>query len=526
MKKNRLINLFCIFIFANLIVWIFLVPLWHFPDEQAHFGQVAHIAETGRDVGDDSDKNITREIYSSEVFLGTLRDNLGNNKFTFHPEYKIPYSQSLEGIYEASIGAVAKNGDRKEFVIDEASKYPPLYYIPAAIIYNLFYNSDLFVRVYIARFWSLFLFSLNIYFVYLIAKLLFEKNKLIQLTLTLLVAFQPMMVFANSGVNSDALGNLLFTVFLYYCSRIIVRGLKPISIILLGLTVILCIYSKPQFILSLPLALLLIVFIVFRDTKGKYKIPSLFTLIVLSVIALFSVNFFRIGPISLFHQFLSRLDFYSLIKFTREYTISHTYREVLPWYFGIYDWLGVTYPRIIHRMINWTILLSIIGLVKYVFLAFRDRKLRNRNFQAGIFLVFVSAVYFIAICFYDWFSWYTQGYQLGVQGRYFFPVIIVHMLLLLIGWREIFPLRFKTSALKLLGVMMVILNVYALFTISKTYYDISTFDKFIIQVSQYKPWFVKSWGFIIVGAFFSSTLMAFLIEYIKYPNDQKKADNK
>ncbi len=34
--------------FANALVWIILVPIWQYPDEQAHFSQVQNIAEIGK----------------------------------------------------------------------------------------------------------------------------------------------------------------------------------------------------------------------------------------------------------------------------------------------------------------------------------------------------------------------------------------------------------------------------------------------------------------------------------------------
>jgi hypothetical protein len=510
------------------ILWIFVVPIWHFPDEQAHFGQVAYLTEEYKNSNKIEKYDLTYEIYMSEVFLGTVRDNSGNNKFTFHPKYKIPYSDNFEGLFEASIAAIVKSPNRGELVIKESSQYPPLYYIPATLVYKLFYNSDLFVRVYAVRFWSLALFALNIYFVYLLAKLLFGKNILLRLILTTMVAFQPMMIFANIGVNSDSLGNLFFTIFLFLSIKLIINGCSLNNLVLIFILTCLSIYTKPQFIIIIPLLSINLLFVALRDFKSKNsKFKLIFSSIILTLIILFLLYFAKIGPATIIFRFFQRLNIISLFKFTWEYSLSHTYSEVLPWYWGIYDWLGVTYPRLIHRLINWTILLSIIGLVKYIFLVVRNKKLKSRNVQAGVFLVFISAVYFIAICFYDWLSWYTQGYQLGVQGRYFFPVISVHMLLILIGWRELFPdiKGIREKGIKILGIMMIALNFYALYTVAKTYYNLWPVEVFIKQVSQYKPWFVKGWGFIFVSAFFLSSLIVFLIEYIKYSHDKKKSNH-
>ena len=93
---QRLLFLIIFAVFLKNIIWVSLVPLWHFPDEQAHFAQVAYIAEEGlAPVGEKP--NLTREIFISEVLLGTNRDKTGNNKFTFHPHIKYLFRKILPG---------------------------------------------------------------------------------------------------------------------------------------------------------------------------------------------------------------------------------------------------------------------------------------------------------------------------------------------------------------------------------------------------------------------------------------------
>ena len=83
---------------ANTLSWIILVPVWQYPDEQAHFAQVQDIAELGHVPKKGNDTSY--EIAFSEKILGTERDSLGNNLFTYHPDYKIPYSDNFFGPHE------------------------------------------------------------------------------------------------------------------------------------------------------------------------------------------------------------------------------------------------------------------------------------------------------------------------------------------------------------------------------------------------------------------------------------------
>src|SRR3989344_1929977 len=100
--NKKLFILLLVFLFFKQLIWESLVPLWHFPDEQAHFAQVAYLGEMGPQPGK-TPFDLTEEIRISENLLGTERDNSGNNRFTFHPEYKIEYAPVLYGIYEEKI---------------------------------------------------------------------------------------------------------------------------------------------------------------------------------------------------------------------------------------------------------------------------------------------------------------------------------------------------------------------------------------------------------------------------------------
>ena len=82
---------------SNSLLWSLLVPLWHFPDEQAHFAHVAFIAEGGDLARHGRYPDMNEEIYRSLEILGTKRNDQGNNLFTFHPEYRLPYSPTLIG---------------------------------------------------------------------------------------------------------------------------------------------------------------------------------------------------------------------------------------------------------------------------------------------------------------------------------------------------------------------------------------------------------------------------------------------
>src|SRR3989338_3624757 len=156
-------NFFIFFsIFLSALIWLIFIPIWHTPDEQSHFAQVSYLANHDFNNPGGGINDTTEEIAISERLLGIERDKVGNNRFTFHPDYKIEYTDTLFGKHEKYISSLAYTESAAKLVKSEATYYPKLYYVPAAIIYQVLSNTDLFVRVYAIRMYSLFIFVLNI----------------------------------------------------------------------------------------------------------------------------------------------------------------------------------------------------------------------------------------------------------------------------------------------------------------------------------------------------------------------------
>ena len=523
MNKKILIFLFSA-VFLKQILWVALVPLWHFPDEQAHFAQAAFLAEKGsQPIQDDYD--LTEEIRISENLLGTERDKSGNNRFTFHPEYRLDYSNTFTGHHEQEIQNLSGIKNLRSMSKHEASRYPPLYYFFVALPYKIFYFNDLFIRVFTARAVQSVFFLGTVYFAWSIARMIFAQNYLLINSLTLLVAFHPMLSFVSAGINSDSLGTFLFSLFLFSSLKIIKNKLTIKKIVEIILVSLLAIYAKPQFFITIPLIFLIILYKFFLDsqfTQNKLKLAVIFTLF-LSLLIIFLmqtgspiVHLLRNTILS-----VSSFDYFLNLK---TYALPHLYREVLPWYWGVFDWLGVTYPRIVHRTVNWLLLASVVGFVAYLIRNFKKLFLWP---QVGfIYLIIVNFFYFTGVYLFDWIQFVASGYKfhLGVQGRYFFPLIISHMLFILVGWQELFrffPKLFKLTA-KLLTLFMFSFHWYALFLVTAIYYDLSSFSVFIRQASQYKPWFFKG-GFLVILIIAALTLnLVYLIKYLKYEEFYEK----
>lgn len=487
-----MIKLLIILILFESLAWSLFIPLWHTPDEQAHFGHVAYLAEGGQlPMGRGND--LTQEIAISEQLLGTYRNKYGNNNFTYKPDYRLEYTGNLLGKYEQQITNLSLS-TRKEFKDPESAYYPHFFYRVSGLIYKLFYSSDLFIRVFNIRLFWLFSHVILVWLAWKIGQLVFPKDKLAAISVAVLTGFQPMLTFVSAGITSDNLYNLLFTAVIYFCLKLKLN-LNRWNLLGLIVVLILGIMVKQQFLIAFAIVLPTLLWLFIK--QRQWKLMGLFSLLFLFLILIFSRgyvvdlwNSIKSGQIPYFEHktVLARPD-YTLWQHL-VYTATHTFREVLPWYWGVFRWLSLTLPRWVNQVMMRLLLVVGIGLVI---------KLFKRKFEPGFWIIAWSAlVYFLALFFWDFQQVRNSGFPFGIQGRYYFSTIVPHMVLLIIGIKSIW-----SKLLLPLNLWFIALNWIAFYWVTASYYNVSNFKTFIIQSSQYKPFFAKGWWLIIVlGLYF------------------------
>jgi len=501
---KKITTLLFITLFIKGIVWALLVPLWHFPDEQAHFGHVAFIAEGGDLKRHGKYPDLTEEIYVSEDILGTKRDIKGNNRFTFHPQYRLDYSENLTGPEEEKIKTLPLE-TRKNLVYKESAYYPHFFYQLSSLVYKLFYKANLFIRVFALRLFWLSAYFLMIWFVFKSAQLIFPQNQLAVAIITLLTSFHPMLSFVSAGVTSDNLHNLLFTAVVYFGLKIIAQP-KWYDFLGLTLTLGLGMINKQQFFIAFLIITPSLLFALFKQPKRNLKyflfLPLAFLIAYLlapnritnlfSLIAQGKIPYLKLKPSV--RQIKSN---YKLLEHFI-WTLEHTVKEVLPWYWGVFNWLGVALPRWINRVLMRLLALAGLGLIIKLVNIIKQKKLTRQDLLLG-FIIWTAIAYFVALMVWDWTFTRNNGFSFGFQGRYYFPVIVSHMILLFIGIRELaslFGKRLTRYFLLILSLWFIFLNLAALYTVTNSYYNTTSLKTFIIQASQYKPFFAKGWWLI------------------------------
>lgn len=489
----------------NSLSWMVLIPLWQYPDEQSHFAQVQFKAELRGIPESNKSFDTSYEVSLSEKILGTERDGFGNNKYTYHPKYKGEYSSDLWGPREKEIINLPKQS-QSNMIKKEATLNPPLYYLISSIIYQIFTDENLFVRVFAIRLLSVIFFLGVIIVTYKTAKLLFSNNDLHPIAITSMLSFKPMLVFASSGILPDSLLILLFSLFIYISLKVIKEGFNLKKIFLILLIIGLGSMTRQNFLIVLFIlpAIFVEQFIV---RKGNRK--SLVLFFVLASSALYISSFFFTDL-----RFINKFEFpetsrtilgnqLSWLTFFNHtvWTIRHSVSEVWPWFWGVYKWLSLTLPPLTYRIINRIVLFIFLGIILKTWSIIQKKDFKKEFWF--FFLILILFIYFMGITIFDYFFRSNNSFSFGIQGRYFFPPIMAFIIILFTGFREIsyrFFKKYSNLSIVFLIVVFIFFNDFSLVFVSSSYYDISSINKFLIQASQYKPFFLKMYLLFLIPA--------------------------
>jgi len=480
------IKLLLIAAFLNGLLWSILIPIWQYPDEQAHFSQVQNIAELG---SVPSGLNTSQEIHLSELVMGTSRTGDGNNKFTYNSTFNIKYSNERNGYYERALGDLPVNM-RTNLVKRESTQNPPLYYNLGAIMYKSVYKSDILTRVFAVRLLSVSFFVATVWVAFLFAKVILPKNEFFRIGLPTTVAFQPMFVFSSTGVLPDALTNLLFSIVILLAVLIYKKGLSVTIFIFCAIVVFLGYKTRQQFPISLAFIVSALILRAYNNLGSIRRLQRVLILIA-TLIVLLTLGLFIGAPET--GSLINHLGTDKPLSNYILHSLTTSYSQTWPWYIGVYRWLSLSLPPVTYQIINRVVLLAVLGLILLVFRSLIFRK--NANMLKNIILLLtISATYFLTITIWDVMHRLQFGYPFGIQGRYFFPTILSNIALFIIGIHFLLKVtinKYEKHLLIILTILVIIFNNFSLFYITSSYYEINSLSTFLSQASQYKADVIK-----------------------------------
>jgi len=421
-----------------------MVPLFEAPDEPVQFDYVQKIAENNKIF---FNKNDRKDIFQSEEICSAARYS-GLMKFSPSFLNKYNFTLSETGEHEDEINRLPPYLRKTNSDIPAISiQYPPLYYMFATIPYNMFYNSNLIVRVFAVRMLSLLLGLLTIFMVYEISGLIFPGQKYLPAAIALLVSFNPMFTFISSSVNSDNLLTLFFTIFLYYYAKIFLNKYKTRDIIFLVVIVLLGNFTKQHFALSLVVLFVLFCF------AGKYPLKTriIAGLSCSALLFLAALNLKSNFPAPVFAEKIGSVFRYiygSFIPFFFGNALSLSF-------FGNFGWLNVPIPIWCSRVL---LIFTIIFILLYFYDLVRSyyKKRSFLTFRKHILLLVPIVIYILGLIYVD------CNVKFGLQGRYFFPVISFIYICLISGLLSVIAGKYHLYILTALCLMAVLFNTFCM----------------------------------------------------------------
>lgn len=487
---------------AVRLIWALIVPPWQAPDEPDHYTYVAHIAERASiphpPFSDASPYPIELIESEQQTFLTRLSSTVARTDVPDLPFVPVGYNYAPVRAYEGG------PADRLALSGGRTTPYPPLYYLIMAIPYKLFQHAPIIARLFAVRAGSAALGALACVFGYLFAYEL-RRTRWWGRSLGLCMALLPMFAFISATVNNDAAMDLGAAILFWLLARMHRRGAISTRLALaVGLTSGLSLLSKPG---ALPLVAAVGVYMLIRAFP-LLRAPLALSRPRLGILGCYALGgVVGYGPWVLFRLFYyhdlsaevgalttvfrnltgmiqvaaatsatdhpapvlaSLRGSFSFIDYLRhEKSLG---REYFNWLFvetttGYFGWLDVTLPARAYRAVVGCGIIGVIGLVARTVM---QRRERSTLLLLGAMIVGQVGFLFVIVDYY--LSFARNGQTLGLQGRYFYPVLAPTLFLLLSGWEFLF--RDRAIALRLAPFAMLALQLVGIAVMFARYYGV------------------------------------------------------
>lgn len=229
-------------IFRGLI-WGAVIPPLEGMDEGAHVGYAQFLAEAHQ---------IPIRGTAYHGIAGTLSEQLGvldqyQHRDALPPGDRAAHDPADVRSMEAALAAASPEANGSS----SASGYPPLYYAPAAVFYDLT-PGTLADKIYGMRLWSILLGGLAAWATIAVGRRLFPSRPLAATLLALAVTLQPMMAHQFAIVNNDALVIAAGIAAFAAALRMATGAVRWRDALLAGLAVGAALLAKPYGIGALP----------------------------------------------------------------------------------------------------------------------------------------------------------------------------------------------------------------------------------------------------------------------------------
>ncbi len=310
---------------------------------------------------------------------------------------------------------------------------PTLYHLLASWIEKTFAKSNILVRFYLIRIFSVLLGTLAVFLTYLIATNIGLKKDY-SLLITAILAFQPKFTMYFTNINYDALLIPMFFLFTLGGVLSLKNGLNWKNFTLMLTALILGLLTKGTAIVLLVVFLVLIAFhfyLKIKNTSHKLKYSLFILLFFFLTLFLANTRYNLRGLLPVKNT--PAKTFFSLQQYLdASLTMGHfaltarTYWGSLSWK---NNWLTHNFTNLIFSIEG----LAILGLILFFWTKKTPRYLPAKKYI--IFLLLMIIALQLGIRAYDWKVFMgSHKLTLGTPGRYFLPNLASLLILIFVGW--------------------------------------------------------------------------------------------
>jgi 4-amino-4-deoxy-L-arabinose transferase-like glycosyltransferase len=247
--------------FLNAASWSILSPPFQIPDETDHFAYVQQLAEAHR-LPTGSGTSYSPE---EEAAIEGLRQQ----QVRFNPSERTISSRAQQRQLEHDLARpLSRRGPGK---VGVAGSEPPLYYALETIPYELASSGSLLDRLALMRAFSALFGALTALFSFMFIREVLPRVPWAWTVGGLGVALAPLLGFMSGAVNPDGLLYAVSAALFYQVARCFRRGLTPRAGLAIGITVVVGLLTKLNFLGLVPGVVLALLIVAWRERAGSRR---------------------------------------------------------------------------------------------------------------------------------------------------------------------------------------------------------------------------------------------------------------
>lgn len=449
------------------LAWSVIVPPWHAPDEITHFTYAQIIARFG--VLHPSPGNWMNAEIGSSWDLAQIHPVRFDPSQILDLSDREKISQRIVELNDPALKYmyVYDDGMYFPFYRNFTFSHPPLYYLLAGAVQALFENQTILTRILAERWLSAVLGVILTALAFRGGQLVFQ-NSAWALLIATLVAFHPMTSFMTAVVNNNALEIVIFAACLVTLLAILRKGLSTGRAIALGTLGGASLLTHVGLIAVAPPSLIALIW----DARGQWQMGRLDArlfgrwILSLGIAAILAgwwyVQLFTQSANTPIRE-MGAADatvVRASSQIIAQYDLLGISNRVAREYWGNFGWLDTPLPS---ALTTGLMGFSLIGIGLTAIWSIRRMRTPEKNLAPQPGVVLFLGVAILSTCAFYFYLDTTVGYAL--QGRYFLSPIIAQMSWLALGWVGLAPARWRAGWMWLLGVGMIALNLYSLFSV-------------------------------------------------------------